>query len=350
MAAKRRKEAQRSGRFFLRLLALFCGQFLGVTSSPGAEPVELKLATILPAGTSGHQCLMELRDGWTKSSASTVKLTVYAGAESEGQLVKKLRAKQIHAALLSVVGLREIDPAVSSLQLMPMMFRDWREVDHVREKIRPDLEARLAARGFVVLFWADAGWVRYFSKEPAQHPDEFRRMKMFVWAGEPQQVQIMRSLGYQPVGLETDQVVTGLATNMISVVPVPPFLANALQYGRHTPHMLDVPWVPIVGAAIVQREAWEKIPASQRTALLQHATQIGEKLRQRTRAEDDDAINALKKRGLTVHSASPEVLVAWRALAEKTYPMIRGSLVPADVFDAVRQELADFRTAHGTTP
>ena len=32
-----------------------------------------------------------------------------------------------------------------------MMFRDWHEVDFVREKIRPELESRLRAKGFEVL-------------------------------------------------------------------------------------------------------------------------------------------------------------------------------------------------------
>jgi TRAP-type C4-dicarboxylate transport system substrate-binding protein len=71
---------------------------------------------------------------------------------------------------MSAVGLAQIDRSVTCLQLMPLAFRDWREVDYVRQKIAPDLEGRLRAKGFEVLFWADAGWVRYFSKAPAYAP------------------------------------------------------------------------------------------------------------------------------------------------------------------------------------
>src|SRR5215203_2792698 len=225
-----------------------------------AEPVEIKLATILPINTSGHQGLMEMREAWQKVSGQTVKLTIYAGsADGELLLVKKLRARQIHAALISSVGLAQIDRSVTCLQLMPLAFRDWREVDYVREKIAGDLEGRLRAKGFEVLFWADAGWVRYFSKAPALHPDELKPMKMFVWSGEPQQLTLLRGLGYQPVSLETEQILPALSTGMIDVVPVPPFLANALQYNRYAGHMIDMNWVPMVGAAIVRRDTWEKI-------------------------------------------------------------------------------------------
>lgn len=314
-----------------------------------AEPVEIKLATILPAGTSGHQGLMEMRDAWHKAAAPNVKLTVYAGsADGESLLVKKMRAGQIHAALISAVGLTQIDRSATCLQVMPLMFRDWREVDYTREKIRGDLEARLREKGFAVLFWADAGWVRYFSKAPAVHPSDFKSMKMFVWTGEPQQLTLLRSLGYQPVGLETEQILPSLQTGMIDVVPVPPFLANALQYNRFVRHMVDLNWVPIVGAAVVRLDTWEKISPADRTQLQKAAEVTGEKIRQRTRQEDQAAIDAMQKRGLTVHPATPEIAAEWQAVAESVYPQIRGAIVPADLFDQVRAHVAEFRAANGS--
>ena len=302
-----------------------------------SKPVVVKLATILPVGTSGHQRLMEMRDAWQTSSAQSVKLTVYPGS-ADGEL---------QAALMSAVGLAEIDRSVTCLQLIPMQFRDWAEIDHVREKIRGDLEARLLAKGFVVLFWADAGWVRYFSKTPAVHPADFKPMKMFVWSGEPEQVNILRSLGYQPVGLETEQILTSLSTGMITAVPVPPFLANALQYNRYAGHMVDLNWVPIVGAAIVRRDTWEKIPPAMRASLRTAAETTGAKLRQRAREEDDESIVAMKKRGLVVHAVTPAITTEWRTLAEQVYPQVRGKLVPADLFDRVQAEVAEYRAAAG---
>lgn len=314
-----------------------------------ADPVEIKLATILPLNTSGHQGLMEMRDAWHKASAQAVKLTIYAGsADGEMLLVKKLRARQIHAALISSVGLSQIDRSLTCLQLIPMAFRDWREVDYVRGKIAGDLEARLREKGFEVLFWADAGWVRYFSKGPGLHPADFKPMKMFVWSGEPQQLSIMRGFGYQPVALETEQIVPALSTGMVDVVPVPPFIANALQFTRYAAHMLDVNWVPIVGAAVVRRDTWEKIGPDVRKELLRIAVPTGEKFRARGRAEDSEAVTAMQKRGLAVQTVTPEVLAEWRAFAEQVYPQVRGTLVPADLFDRVQAHLAEFRAQSGS--
>ncbi len=329
-------------------LALGLALTLPIFNAVGAaETVEIKLATILPVGTSGHQNLMEMRAAWQKAAGPAVKLTIYAGmADGEPLLVKKMRARQINAAVLTAVGLSEIDRSVSSLQLMPMIFRNWNEVDYVREKIRPELEARLRAKGFEVLFWGDAGWVRYFSKEPGAHPDDFKKMKLFVLAGVPRQMEIMRELGYQPVSLETEQILPALTTGMINVVPVPPFLANALQFNRQANHMLDMYWVPIVGAAIVRRDVWQKIAPELRTQLQAIAAVAAGKIRTQMRAEDDEAIVAMKKNGLVVTQATPEVRAAWQELAAKAYPMIRGPIVPAEIFDQVQAALGEFRATH----
>jgi TRAP-type C4-dicarboxylate transport system substrate-binding protein len=230
-----------------------------------------------------------------------------------------------------------------------MQFRNWAEVDHVRERIRGDLEARLRGKGYEVLFWADAGWVRFFSKSPAVRPADFKPMKVFVWAGEPTQMSIMRSLDYDPVSLETDSIPTSLASGMINAVPVPPFLANALQYTKWVRHMVDINWVPIVGAAVVKRDVWEKIPAADRPGLLAAAAATGEKIRARGREEDENAIAAMKKRGLTVHPVSPAIAAEWHAMAERVHPQIRGKTVPADLFDRVQAELAAFRATPAKT-
>ncbi len=70
-----------------------------------------------------------------------------------------------------------------------------------------------------MLFWGDAGWVRFFSKEPVLHPADLKKLKLFVWAGDNQQVDIMKALGYQPVPLETGDILPGLQTGLIDAVP-----------------------------------------------------------------------------------------------------------------------------------
>ena len=211
-------------RSFLRLAALTlavsaCGAGFNAGAAAG---MELRIATVAPAGSSFHKRLQALGNEWSHG-AGGVSMNIYAGTQGgELQIVRRMRVGQIQGAMLSSVGLAQIERSVTALQYMPMMFRDWDDVDAVREKLRPDLERRLNDAGYVVMFWADAGWVRFFGKKPFVTPDDLRKLKLFTWAGSPQQVEIYKSAGFNPVPLETADILPGLQTGLIEAVPAPP--------------------------------------------------------------------------------------------------------------------------------
>ncbi len=333
---------------FVRLLA-FSTSVLAAVIHPAdvsaQEPVKISLGTLAPRGTSWHRSLLEMGERWRAAQGAGAAFIVYTDGSQGGEadMVRRMRVGQLNAALLSVVGLSEIDDSVAALQKMPMVFRSWDELDYLREKLRPTLEKRFLDKGFVVLFWGDGGWVRFFSKEPALHPADYRRMKMFAWAGDNPQVDIMKTLGYQPVVLEISDILPALQTGMINVVPSTPFYALIGQFYGHAPYMLDMNWVPIVGAVVITRKAWDAMSPSGQKALREAGDIAGAQLRAISRRENDESVEAMKKRGLKVQPVTPEVEAEWRRIAEQAYPMIRGKMVPAEMFDEVQRLLREYR-------
>jgi TRAP-type C4-dicarboxylate transport system substrate-binding protein len=312
---------------------------------PAAEPVKIKLATLAPKDTSFHKSLLMMGQKWRDASAGQVSLTVYTDGTQGGEadMVRRMRIGQIHAAMLTVAGLLQIDDSVAGLQLMPMMIRDFNELDYVREKIRPMLEKKLADKGFVVLFWGDAGYVHFFSKQGGVRPDEFTRMKMFVWSGDSRSIEVMKTIGVNAIPLEQTGVLTGLQTGMIDVVPSVPIYALAGQFYSPAPHMLDINWVPLVGATVISKKVWDSIPAANRDAIVKAANEAGDQIKVRSRAESIEAVEAMKKRGLKVQSLTPAQLAEWYKFADSVYPKIRGKVVPADMFDEVQKLVAEYR-------
>jgi len=47
--------------------------------------------------------------------------------------------------------------------------------------------------------------------------------------------------------------------------------------------------------------------------------------------------------GLKVQPVTPELEAEWRKVAEHAYPMIRGNMVPAELFDEVQRLLKEYR-------
>ena len=313
--------------------------------SADADPVNMRLGALAPRGTNWHRGLVEMGEKWRAAEGRGAQFTVYGGGSQGGEadMVRRMRIGQLNAAMLSVIGLTEIDASAGALQKMPLVFRSWEELDYVREKLRPVLDQRFFEKGFVVLCWGDAGWVRFFSKSPALRPDDYRRMKIFAWAGDAPQTDIMKALGYQPVVLEVADILPGLQTGMINMVPSTPFWALTLQFYGHAPHMLELDWAPMVGALIVTRKAWDAMSPAGRDALRNAGAELGVALRALSRREHAESISAMTKRGLTVHTLTAEVQAEWRRAAEQMYPLVRGKMVPAEFFDEVQRLLREFR-------
>ena len=334
----------------LRLSFLLISILLAVTASAAVRaaetPTVIKLATLAPKGTSLHQILMAMGQKWHASSGGSVTLNVYTDGVmgAEGQVVRQMQVGALQGAMLTATGLAAIDSSITAVEDMPMMFRSLEEVAYVREKMRTTIERKLREKGFVLLFWGDTGWVRFFSKTPVLRPADLKKMRLFAWAGSEDQIELMKSAGFHPVPLETRNIYLSLKSNMINAVPTIPIAALAGQFDGPCPHMLELNWGPLVGGTVIKAKVWDALPPATQSALMKAAVEAGEEVTTRSRKESDEAVAAMKKRGLIVHPVPPELEAEWRKFAEEFYPKIRGSMVPADMFDEVQRLLIQRRT------
>ncbi len=331
--------------FFIAALALAFGAIF--TGNTVAAPVKVRLGTLAPNGSSYYKHLQAMGEKWKQAPGGGVSLTIYPDGTmgSEADMVRRMKLGQLQAGMVTTTGLSEIEPAVAGLQSMPMAFRTLEEVDYIGEKLQPMLEKRLAEKGFVVLFWSDTGWVRFFSKQPMISPDDLKKTKLFVAANRPNEENIYRSAGCNPVPLEVTDILPNLQTGLINAVPLPPSIALAIQVDNAAPNMLDLNWVPLVGAAIVTKKTWDSIPAEGRDAIRKAALDAGKLIKADGRREGVESVEAMRKRGLKVHAITPAIEAQWMQIAESVYPKIRGITVPTDVFDEVMSQLKAFRAA-----
>ena len=107
---------------------------------------------------------------------------------------------------------------------------------------------------------------------------------------------------------------------------------------------LELDWAPMVGALIVTRGVWDAMSPAGRHALREAGSAAGAELRALSRREHEESVAAMKKRGLKVQAVTPEVEAEWRRAAEQMYPLVRGSMVPADFFDEVQRLLREYRS------
>ena len=340
-----------------KLLRALCAGALALglfTFSQNAEAqTRLRMGTLAPRDTTFHKTIMDMGEAWKKASDGKVLLTVYTDGQmgSEADMVRRMRVGQLQAAMLTVGGLQAIEPSVSALQNMPLVFRDFDELDYITARLEPELEKKFEEKGFVVLFWADAGWVRFFSKKPLLLPEDTKNLKLFVTAGDTATLDIVKSFGIKGIPLSMTDILTGLQTGLIDAVPTIPLYALTGQFDGTASHMTDINYAPLVGATVVTKKAWNALTPEQQRQFREAANVAGEKIRARSRLEAEEAVQAMVKRGLSVHHLNPTQKDSWQSfMEENVYPAIRGKIVPADKFDEVMKLLAEYRTQEKAAP
>lgn len=318
-------------------------------ASVGAQ-TRIRLATLLPQGSSQFHALEEMGQQWKTSTGGALALTIYAGGTMGGEeeTIRRLRLGQLQAATLSAAGLSSIDPAIGAIEKIPMLYHSLDEMEYVCSKMQPDLEQRLEQKGFVALSWTDAGWIHIISRQPYTTPEEFKAKKsrIFVTSSDIDEAAVINGLGFQAVPLEWSDVLISLQTGLVDTVPVTPFYALASQFDLAAKNLLEVNYVPLVGATVMTKRAWDALTADQKEKVLKAAAEATNKIRAQSRAESQQAIEAMKRRGLQVRPVPQELEDDWRHFAESVYPKMRGKMIPADAFDKALSLVADYRASH----
>ncbi len=330
------------------LMALAAAIAFSVVPDAMARKQRVRLTTLAPKDSSFHKSLMRMGQEWKKATNGQVDLMIFAGGVQGGEtaMIDRMRVNQTQAALISGIGLSEIDPGVAGLQQIPMMFRDYDELAHVMGALGPKLEERIRAKGFVVLTWIDTGWVRIFSKNKLETPQDMKRGKLFTWSGDTKQTDLLKNMGFRPIPIDSTEISSSLQTGLVDIVPLPPFYALALQSYKPAPHMLQIKYTPLVGALVLSEQTWNGIDPEHQSAMIEIAQRYGSEMTQAGREENESAIEVMEQKwGLKVVRPDKEIEDEWRAISKEAYSLIRDSTVPADIFDEVVGLLEEYRAA-----
>ncbi|WP_242346671.1 TRAP transporter substrate-binding protein [Anaeromyxobacter terrae] len=313
---------------------LLAAMLAALATAARAQTVTLKLGTLAPQGSTWHDLLREMGQKWEQASGGTVKVRIYAGGAqgSEGDMVRKMGIGQLQAAAISNVGMHDVIPEPQALSV-PFLFQSEAQMECAFDKVRPRIEQALEKRGLIALQWSRIGAIHLFCDSPFKTPAEMSRAKIWAWEGDPKSVEAFRAAGMQPVVLSANDMYPSLQTGMINCVPNVPLYVLTARLFEKANNMMDVSWSYMMGATLVRKDAWEKIPADLRPKLLQIAKDLGQKVDVEVRRLNADAVGAMQKQGLQVVKVDA---APWRQAMEKSWAVVRGGVVPAEFFDAVK--------------
>lgn len=320
----------------------------GVTGPEARAATTVKVALVTPEGSTWTETLHRFAEEVAERTGGEVRFQIYAGGVSGDELdvLRKMRSNRIHAAGFSGVGLGVILPEVRILEA-PLLFRSYEEVDFVKARLHDRFAQALASKGFVLLGFAEAGFVYFFSDPDPSGPGALREVKMWSWKGDPVAQTFLETFGIPTVPLHLADVNTGLETGMINAFYSPPLAAVAFQWYTRIRHMLDYPMVNSTGALLIDRRIFQRLSPEHRSLLLELGARYCRELVQQTRRDNREALAVLEESGIRFVAPSAEQVADFEKNARKTYEKNMGELYGRELFEQVRSLLEAHRASGG---
>ena len=294
--------------------------------APAAQALTLKIATIVPDGSSW---LVEMRRAGKeieKKTEGRVKLKFYPGGVMGGDktVLRKIRARQLQGGAFTSGALAEIFPDIEIYSL-PLVFKNYDEVDYVRAEMDEKLKAGLAKRGFEVLSISDGGFAYVLSQVPVNRVEDLKGMKFWSVEDDKMTEVALDVAGVAPVPLPIADVYTALQTGLIDTVAAPPMGAIAFQWHTKVNYLTDVPLMYLTGVLVVDKRAFDKISPADRKVVRETIKLASRSLEEEGRRGELSAREALQNQGIEFVSAeSEEEVLRWHQMSEEAIAKLRG--------------------------
>ncbi len=327
---------------FAFLLAALIAAAPALAEGPGAAPRrprpqhEIKLGTLAPEGSTWMKVMRDMDAAVRTATDNRVGFKFYPGGVQGDELValKKIRLGQLQGGGFSGQGLGEIAPPLRVLEL-PFLFENSAEVDAVHAKIDPTLERIFEEKGYVLLGWAELGFIYLFTDRPVKSPDDLKQVKMWLYEGDPLAGALFSAYGISPIPLAPTDVITALDTKLINGVYCSPLACIALQWFTRISNMTDLRITHATGAVVIDRRAWEAIDAADREKVRAAASPCFRRLIESTRSENEKSIQVMKQRGIQIITPDPARVTAFAEIGRRVWREQVGKLYSQALLDQV---------------
>lgn len=313
-----------------------------------AQQYTIKFATIAPEGSTWMNVMKEYDAAVRKESGGRMGFKIYAGGVQgdEKTVLRKIRVNQLQSGGFTGVGMGEVAPKVRILD-SPFLVRSEDEIDLLYKDFGREFEQAFEDGGYVLLGWAEVGFVHVFTSTPIRKGDDLKGIKMWTWEGDPIAETAFKTLGVNPIPLSVVDVMTSLQTGLIDAFYTTPYAAIALQWYARVKYMVDVPLADASGSVLISKKYYDQLPKDLQDILLKNGRLYISKLTQLSRKDNKSAVVELKKHGITVLAANDKDVQEYIQVGNRSRRMLIGKLYTEDLLNRVEKTLSDYRKTHG---
>jgi len=296
---------------FRNLLLAVLVLFFFVSPLYAQRKITIRLASLVPENTPWGAAINRMAADWSKTTNGEVQVIVFhnATAGDEPEVLRKLKMNDIQAAVFTSIGISSLMPEVMAVSY-PFLIRNDAELNEVMGKIRPELDTKIQQNGFVTLAWAQAGWIKIFSKTPVYVPSDLRKLKLGT-GSEEEMLQAFRIMGYQMVPTTLPNIITDLNSGKIDALYQSPIYAASGQVFGIAKNMASVNVAPFMGGILMNNTAWRRIPEKYRPELLAICKRMEKDIETSIINLEKDTISTMVRYGLQINELTAQQMQEW---------------------------------------
>jgi len=310
----------------------------------------LKIATVAPEGSAWMKSMREGAEEIQQRTGGRVSLKIYGGGVqgNDKQVQRKMRTGQLHGGAFTsgAMSLFQQDADIYSLG---MLFRDIDEVTHVRQQFDSILMDRLLEAGYVGFGFAGGGFAYMMSNVPLRTSSDMSGQKVWTPEGDALAYAALEAFGVAPVSMPLTDVMTGLQTDLLNSVAVPPVGAVVLQWHTRLKYITDLPLAYVYAGILIERKAFEKLQAEDQVIVHEVLGKVYQSFDQTGNEDNLAALQALQDSGLELVSPDLIEVDTWRkqVLDSQVDMGSKGEFDPA-LLQQILESLAAYRSQAGS--
>ncbi|GAB3384774.1 TRAP transporter substrate-binding protein DctP [Lysobacter fragariae] len=298
-----------------RLFAILLLSFAAI--APASAQQVIRIATIAPEGSAW---MKELRVAAAEVQAGTqgrvqVKYFPAGVMGNDSVVLRKMKLGQLQGGVLTSSELGAVYPD-AVIYSLPFFFDTWSQVDRARAKVDPVLSKGFEGKGLKLLATSNVGFAFLMSTHPVKSHADAMKAKLWVPANDEIAIRTFKAGGVSPTPLPLGDVFTSLQTGLVDTVANTPSGAVAMQWNGKIKHMVDLPLSFVVGYMVMDLKAFNKLTPADQAVASKAFTAAGKRLDVATHHDNDAALAAMRKQGLTVGPLDPSETARWRKVGE----------------------------------
>jgi len=309
----------------------------------------LKIATIAPEGSSWMKDMRAGAKEVEERTGGRVKFKFYGGGiqGNDRQVRRKMRTGQLNGGALSSGGLNGFQKDADVFSL-PMMFNTIEEARFVRNHLEPELRRRLEDAGYVNFGFATAGFGYMMSNKPMSSLADFKGQKVWTPEGDLVGYAALSALGVAPVTMPITDVMTGLQTDLLDSVTVPPVGAVVFQWHTKLSYITEMPVAYVYAAMLIDKRAFSKISPQDQAVVREVMEGIYRKLDQNGVRDNDEAMQALLEGGMKMATPDQSEVSQWREIVLDSHRKLAlKGVFDIQLLDQMQELLVEYRMGQG---